>query len=654
MKSPLPIALAFVAIAVVVLWFAAGAADGPEPQPDDLRTHASGDVDRASSALPEPERTEQPRVVDPSPAPALQLEHPHAFTLRVRAVDEFGLPQGDRRVRIAPLGCTQNVMEQRTDDFGRAVVEWKGREKTMRMGLALGRGPLREIHVESGTPCDIVGLVPRDSGGMSFTIVSRGDGADGFVIGGSGGNIAEQKLQLVASTEPEDSIEARGGLHPHFRFSDRLLEGVSAPASPQALDALPLVGRSFRSVMRSAPRAGSTATAHEQDGNVTGIVFGPDGKPAAQQLVALMGDTEAPLATTRSDETGAYRFRDVKPGPARVRAGGQRMGLAEQSLVVGGVGATTVNVHLQTGQRIEGSATGRNGAPLRGWIVEYEALDGHWVDRALVRDDGAFTLPNLPGGAAKLLLRENSNAVPTAIVASVLPDSGAVKFDLSGESEPKGAIALRLPERAQRATDAAAGAAQQTARGNAQSSQAPIEISFGGTKVEGSNIRLDGSSFRLSNVAVDGAARSTGPSVRAWQVESGFCFSIPRAEDGSFTCSGLRAGYYRIEVCDVGYGTVDLGQHYVDGRSALDLGLVQLPRPGVLRLVGRKPGQIVELYHRRPSCDVRAVADLGERDQVELPAGTWILAYRTGEEPPKFGEVALEPGAEKLFDLTAR
>lgn len=654
MKSPLPYAIAAAVIAVVTLWFAAGSAEEPEPRPDDLPEQDNLDVDSASSALREDQRAEQPRVVDPPPASALQLEHPHAFTLRVRAVDEFGLPQGERRVRLAPLGCTQNVMEQRTDELGRAAVEWKGREKTMRMGIALGRGPLREITVDSGSPRDIVVLVPRDTGGMSFTIVSRGDGSDGFVIGGSGGGIAEQKLQLVASTEPEDSVAARGGLHPHFRFSDRLLEGTAAPASPQALDALPLVEKTFRSVVRSAPRAGSMTTDHEGNGIVTGIVFGADGKPAAQQLVALMGDTEAPLATTRSDESGAYRFRDVRPGPARVRAGGQRMGLAEQSLVVGGVGTTTANVHLQQGQRIEGSATGRNGAPLRGWIVEYEALDGHWVDRALVRDDGAFTLPNLPGGAARLLLRENSNAVPTAIVASVLPDSGAVTFALSGDAEPKGAISLRLPERAPRATDAAADSVQQTARGNSASSEAPIEISFGGTKIDSTNIRLDGSSFRLSNVAIDGAAGSTGPSVRAWQVESGFCFSIPRAEDGSFTCSGLRAGYYRIEACDVGYGTVDLGQHYVDGRGALDLGLVQLPRPATLRLFGRKPGQLVELYHRRPACDVRAAFDLGERDQVELPAGAWILAYRTDENPPKFREVELRPGVETSVDLTAR
>lgn len=654
MKSPLPYALAAAVISVVTLWFAAGSAEEPEPRPDDLPEQGNLDVDGASSALREDQRAEQPRVVDPPPTSALQLEHPHAFTLRVRAIDEFGLPQGERRVRLAPLGCTQNVMEQRTDELGRAAVEWKGREKTMRMGLALGRGPLREITVDSGSPRDIVALVPRDTGGMSFTIVSRGDGSGGFVIGGSGGGMADQKLQLVASTEPEDSVAARGGLHPFSRFSDRLLEGTAAPASPQALDALPLVERTFRSVVRSAPRAGSTTTVHEGNGIVTGIVFGADGKPAAQQLVALMGDTEAPLATTRSDESGAYRFRDVRPGPARVRAGGQRMGLAEQSLVVGGVGATTVNVHLLTGQRIEGSATGSNGAPLRGWIVEYEALDGHWVDRALVRDDGAFTLPNLPGGAARLLLRENSNAVPTAIVASVLPDSGAVKFELSGDAEPKGAIVLRLPERAPRATDAAADSVQQTARGNAASREAPIEISFGGTKIDSANIRLDGSSFRLSNVAIDGAAGSTGSAVRAWQVESGFCFSIPRAEDGSFTCSGLRAGYYRIEACDVGYGTVDLGQHYVDGRSALDLGLVQVPRPATLRLFGRKPGQIVELYHRRPACDVRAAFDLGERDQVELPAGAWILAYRTDENPPTFREVELRPGVETSVDLTAR
>ncbi len=650
MKSPLSISLAVAAIAVVALWFASDSTDGPQPDSSEALSQGNPDVDGASSALREESAPRHaPDVVAPSPTSELQLDHPYAFVLHIRAIDEFGLPQGDRRVRIAPLGCTQNVMEQRTDDSGRAILEWKGREKAMRMGLALGRGPLREITVESGATRNVVGLALRDSGGLSFSIVSRGDGKNGFFMGGGG----EQKLQLVASTESEDSVEKRAGLHPHGCFSDRLLDGVSAAASPKAIEGLPLVGRAFRSVLQRELQSREVAEVRAGGGTISGIVFGEDGKPAAQQLLALLGDSEAPLATARSDANGEYRFNDVRPGPLRIRAGGQRMGLAEQALHFGG-GTTTANLHLRLGQRIEGKATDQDGKPLAGWIVEYEAHDGQWVDRALVRDDGAFTLPNLPGGAARLLLRENSNAVPTAIVASVLPDSGAVHFDLSGDAAPNGSISLRLPERGSRPTDAASDVAPQNALVGELTKAGQFEISFGGAKNSGSTIQLNGSSFRLSNVVSEGAAGPSAASACAWQVESGFCFSIPRAEDGSFTCTGLRAGYYRIEVRDIGVGAIDLGQYYVDGQGPLDLGLVQMPRPGLLQLIGRKPGQQIELYHRRLTCDVRAVHDLGERDEVELPSGTWILAYRTDEGPPKFREVVLRPGTETAFDLSMR
>ena len=649
MKSPLPIALAVAAIAVVALWFAAGSADGPQPDLGEAMPQGNRDLDGATGALRGESAPEHARdLAEPSPGDVMQLDHPHAFTLRVRAIDEFGLPAGGRRVRIAPIGCTQNVMEERTDDLGRATVEWKGRTSSMRMGLALGRGPLREITVASGASMDIVGLVPRDTGGLSFTIVSRGDSKGGFVFGGQG----EQTLQLVASTEHEDSVEARIGLHPNARFSDRLLDDAPIAASPAALDALPLIGKLFTSTLDAGPKQNAGSAGTDTRGSITGVVFGADGKPAAQQLVALLGDSEAPLATTRSDASGMYRFEGIREGPARIRAGGQRMGLAEQSVVIGKVGATTANLHLQLGQRIEGKAMAADGNPLRGWIVEYESLDGQWVDRALVRDDGAFTMPNLPGGAARLLLRENSNAVPAAIVASVLPDSGPVTLDLSGEAEPKGAISLRLPERAPRVVEPAPDTASQAARSEPKN-DGQVEITFGGATAKDSTIQL-GDSFRLSNVAIAGTAGAPTASVSAWQVESGFCFSIPRAEDGSFTCSGLRTGYYRIEVRDIGLGAVDLGQHFIDGRATLDLGTAQLPRPATLRLKGRSQEQRIELYHRRAVCDVRAVQELGQRDTVPLPAGTWILASRTGEDAPTFREVVLQPGIETAVDLTPR
>ena len=644
MKTPLPLVVATAALAAVALWFVSGSGDEPLPIASAEAANSAREVESATSAAKDTDAASDARdVVAANATDAIDLELPHAFTLRVRAIDEFGLPQGGRRVRIAPIGCTQNVMEQRTDDSGHAVVEWKGRQSPMRMGLALGRGPVREIVVDSGAPRSFVGLVPRDSGSIAFTIQMNDNGWPAFDLGN---DVREQKLQLVASTDREDSIEERSGLHPHARFRDRVLDGAPIPPSPQALDALPLIGRVFTSVVGKqtdpTPQEARRAV-------VTGVVFGEDGKPAAQQLVVLFGEGDAPLATTRTDANGTYRFDAIRPGPARVRAGGQRAGLAEQTLVVGEVGATTANCNLQRGQRLEGKATAANGKPLQSWIVEYESLDGRWVDRALVRDDGAFTLPNLPGGAARLLLRENANAVPTAIVASVFPDSGAVTFALSGDAEPKGAISLRLPERAPRVDEVAA---KQDVQGTpAGAADRALEILVGGAPNEGATIRLDGSAFRLSTAATNGADGSHAASVFAWQVESGFGFLVPRAADGSFACAGLRAGWYRLEARDVGIGAIDLGQHFVDGKTTVDLGVVRLPEPGRLRLEDRKPGTTVELYHRRAWGDALAAEELGERNEVDVPAGTWLVMWRTGDGRVARREVVVESGKTATLRL---
>lgn len=639
MKSPLPIVVAIAALAAFALWLASDR--GAEPQPSvggEAATEAQK-IDALRVGSDEGPSLAARDVVAANADEAIDLELPHTFLLRVRAIDEFGLPQPDRRVRIAPLGCTQNVMAQRTDANGRAVVEWRGREPSMRMGIALGRGPVREIVVDSGAPRDFVGLVPRDSGSIAFTIQMNGNGSAAFDLGN---DVREQKLQLVTSTDSEDSIDERRGLHPHARFRDRVLDGAPIPPSPQALDALPLIGKVFTSVVGQ-----QTDPAPQEDRRavVTGVVFGEDGKPAAQQLVVLFGEGDAPLATARTDANGTYRFDAIRPGPARVRAGGQRAGLAEQTFVVGEVGATSANCNLQRGQRIEGKATAANGKPLQGWIVEYESLDGQWVDRALVRDDGAFTLPNLPGGAARLLLRENANAVPTAIVASVFPDSGAVTFALSGDAEPKGAISLRLPEGVARHDKAASGNGSESAN---QPAVETFESSLAGAQTEGGMVLLNGSAFRLSNAATDGAHAA---SVFAWQVESGFGFMVPRAADGSFTCAGLRAGWYRLEARDVGIGAVDLGQHFVDATTTVDLGIVRMPEPGRLRLEGRKPGTIVELYHRRAWGDALAAEELGERNEVDVPAGTWLALWRTGDGPIARREVVVESGKTATLRL---
>ena len=433
------------------------------------------------------------------------------------------------------------------------------------------------------------------------------------------------------------------------------------------LSGLRLVGSSYASIssfrVTFSPSVEQGPDAN-QFGTVRGTVFGEDGNPVANQVVCIGPSLDRSTQQTRSGDDGTFTFENQPIGPAEIRAGGGPQGLGRTTVLVVARGTTSANVNLRREQCIEGTALGENGKPLEDWFVEYEALDGSWVDRTRTRDGGKFLLANLPGGPGRLLLREEAHRVPTAVVPSVLPDSGPVAFDLASDRWPNGGIVVRVPEGNPLATAATSPEQPTPARAPdkaPESPATPIVLTFGDSNggAGNSTLHLDANSFRLADIVRERvnsgpsstSTNPTGIAVYAWQQESRLGFTIPRGEDGAFACGRLPPGYYRIEFHDVGSGWVDLGTHWIDGKGALDLGTVTRPPTGRLVLENRKPEMNVELYHQRACGDVRAARDLAERTDVALPAGSWRVLWRVGEDEIQSRAFVLQAGTTTVVDL---
>lgn len=654
--NPLVLLLALAGIAVLAFWFAGGTGEEPAPLPNETSEvadrstpeHAGGGVDGLPTEAKREEVAAEPEV--PS-----ELAMPHAFALRVRAIDEFGLPVKDQQIRLSPLDCTRNAFEQQTGEDGTVVLQWRGRTPSMRMAIAVGNNAPREITAESGSERILTMLASRSGGGLRFRISNssgQGNGAFAMVLE------ADDAIVTVGSTAKDDRLDQQVGLHPEATFADRLLGEAPAPDSSIELSS----AFSFLSIAdyRVQALGNVTIPTAPTTGTLTGLVYTEDGQPAKNQLVCYGPTPDRPVERGNTDEQGQFRFENVAPGFVEVRAGGGAGGLARQTAQVLAGQIANATLTLRREQRIAGSAIGPDQKPLADWFVEYEALDGSWVDRTRTKDDGTFVLANLQGCAGRLLLRESGDAVPAAVIASALPDSGDVVFDLSGDKAPNGSIALRVPEPpATAAVDEKA-----PAKDSEAATEVPPPVQANAESVSITLPTTAEHSIDLSNglsitsllsgriLQANAPPPPTEVSVFAWQQDSRLGFSIPRAEDGSFACGRLPAGFYRLEFRCRGLGTVDLGSHWVDGKGKLDLGTVQRPEPGRCRLQNVPQGAVVELYHRREHGDVRAHAGLEGRTEVDLPKGSWLAVWRVGEGPIRVRAFALRSGEATDVDLS--
>ena len=405
------------------------------------------------------------------------------------------------------------------------------------------------------------------------------------------------KLDLSRVLTYDNRVSAGGrpsmreGLHPAARFGDDSARVVEeAPATRE----IALSSRGIRldgSRLSFATEAVGSPTATDVRA-IAGTVFGSDGKPAAKLPIVLLGSGPQPLEQKETGDDGTFRFEGVAVGEFTVRAGGDARGLATTAATTT-QGTTPVTLHLQLGSCVRGKALTPAGAPLAKALVEWRALDNGWVDQTVVGDDGTFVFANLPGGPGHVLLlpADGARSLPLAMAPSVLPDSEGLElcFDPKG----RGAVVVE-PIR------------------SADDPRPQIRVVHADT----------------------GLVAGMFPPIKKAN-ENGQQASIQVAQP-RWTMAGLPAGFYDVELRLPAGGVRALGRHWCDGNGPVDLGRVEMPRPGEVQfaasadlLPADEAQRVLEIVALRSDLDVRAeLAPVPLDRPVQLPAGDYVLLFR--------------------------
>ena len=567
------------------LWFApsdpvlpqqAGAANGSAP---DAAAPVSGSprVDAAAAAR---------STATPNSADLDALAHPYMVELELFVVDALGLPVEGYTPLLGPVGCARNAADGATGPDGRVTLRWPTRQPQITIDLADPRGQVRRLTLRHDQPTKLALLGERKGGPVLRLAV--GGGATELVVDGG-------KLDLSRVVTNDRRVSAGGrptmheGLHPAARFGDDSARVVEAAPATREL-ALSGVRLDGSRLSFASEAVGSPATADARA--IAGTVFGSDGKPAAKLPVALLGSGPQPLARQQTGDDGTFRFEGIDAGDFTVRAGGDARGLATTAATTT-QGTTPVTLHLQLGSCVRGKALDPKGAPLAKALVEWRALDNSFVDQTEVGDDGTFVFANLPGGPGQVLLlpADGARSLPLAMAPSVLADSEGL--ELRGDPSGRGAIVVE-----------------------------PFRSG-------------DGPRPQIRVVHADtGLVAGMFPPIKKAN-ENGQQASIQVAQP-RWTMPGLPAGFYDVELRLPGGGVRALGRHWCDGNGPVDLGRVELPRPGEVQFAAiaellpvDEAQRALEIVALRSDLDVRAeLAPVPLDKPVQLPAGDYVLLFR--------------------------
>ena len=565
----------------------------------------SGDTPAAAPAAttPTPPAPDEQRVAVPTEeAVEPGLEHPFVYELVVRAVDRDGLPATNADVRLAPIDCALNQLDQHPGPDGTLVATWRGKTAAMTVAFETA-GATRSLSVKSGRNEIAVGA-PRLSGrGTTLFLSSR---LRGSIRVANGAGTVNDDL-VFSATDGAADLQARAGLHPHGYFGDHLAGGLAIANGPELrlLADFTEVGFRVRTAslafvdVQGQPTEAQVTT--PVTGTITGIVRGADGKPRPNVSISWGHEVDRPVARLTTDDNGEFRFDSVPEGYVELRAGGGDGGLARMRQFVSRGGVTAWDAQLDRASVLQGSARDKTGQPLAGWHVEW--FRGNAWDKCTIGSDGRWELPNQPGGVGTLLLiREGGDSkLPVAVIGDALPDSGDLAFSFDG-AVCQGQLQVEplLPE------------------------------------------ELDG----------------VGVTVRVWQEDTDRAADMDRVgETPVRQLAGLPAGWYRVQLHAAQCGMVDAGRHWVDGKSLVDLGRIQLPRPGVLRIerdAARLPAadqQVLEIWQRRADADIRAETLDAKTEATRLPAGDYVALWRNHAGQRCHSLFSVRSGQETMIRL---
>lgn len=586
---PLPIGALFVSATPKVIVAVGAACVGGwfffAPADPVLPSHGSASEGRAadpatpaSAAVPKDATAGERTAATPDATAIDALAHPYMLELQLLVLDPLGLPVAGYTPLLGPVGCARNEADAATGPDGRVTLRWPARQPQVTIDLADPRGQVRRVKLRHDAPAKLALLGERKGPGMVVRLDSSGGGTRPaeVVLGGARLELsnAESFLRAKASGRPT----MHEGLHPAARFGDdsaRLVEDATAAREfAVSTQGIRLDGSRFAFTVAGEAKTPAAADMRA----IAGTVFGSDGKPAAKLPIALLGSGPQPLAQQQTGDDGTFRFEGIDAGEFTVRAGGDARGLATAPATTT-QGTTPITLHLQLGSCVRGKALDPKGAPLAKALVEWRALDNSFVDQTEVGDDGAFVFANLPAGPGQVLLlpADGARRLPLAMAPSVLPDSEGI--ELRGDPNGPGAIVVE-----------------------------PLHGSEG-----------------------------QRPQIRVVHADTGLVVGMqPPNKKAQWSMVGLAAGFYDVELRLPGGGVRALGRHWCDGNGPVDLGRVELPRPGEVQfaaiaelLPADEAQRTFEIVALRSDLDVRAeLAPVPLDKPVQLPAGDYVLLFR--------------------------
>lgn len=590
------------------------------------------------SAASDREPLVPPREPSPEPPPEADLTHAFEFALEVGLRDGFGAPVRGARVYVAPEDCGFSQLPEATDGAGRAFATWPGRTGAMNVRVtAMVHGVLQPIRVVTLRDGEVVRIaLPVEGREQSlFALRDIADGEPPRRLSGRQRRAlqrlgrepdSEQRrervqqeldrldfvcgrsmlfFQAFACTECHDAGRVQPyrtlalagslapGLHPFARFEDLRVRGLGAEELDRRRDEWKQELKE-RSLEQAAQRMASRG--RRGDGPLlTGIVRGVDGEPAANAPVVWVATDGTVLASARTDVAGRYRLSGLAAGDVHVVAGGTQHGIAHLRRVMPNAGEVGWDAQLEATGLVRGRIAGIDARDAAGMRVEFVRAEGDWCAMTTVDDEGWFQAYDVPGTVDCLLWPERGGAgrLPLHHGVSALTDSSAVTLHLDEE----------LPHRAR--------------------------------------LRV--------HVGVPPRYRERAVEARLVQLATGRAtpLSVFGYED-ALTVEQLAAGPYAIEVGVPGLGWTGSAVVQVDGRGLWDLGRLNLPLPGRLRVLyvgDESPLQdgAYTICRRTEAVDVRVDARFGLRadphgnvaadpDVVELPVGQHVLVWRDGGE----------------------
>ena len=299
-----------------------------------------------------------------------------------------------------------------------------------------------------------------------------------------------------------------------------------------------------------------------------GLVLRADGAPAANERVALLDENGRSDDRTHTNDDGRFTIAVLGDGARTVRVGGGDHGIGVASIAPNDV-RQPARVVLDRGNVLRGHVAARTGDLGQRFRVEWHAADGSWCDATTTAENGDFTSSNVASTTGDVFVIAPDSRLPVAWAKRVSTNDILPLRD-------SGAVISRLVVRAPETTAAA-------------------------NEIE----------------------------VRAWQLDTGFGVTLWRGEDGRWRSDRLAAGSYAVEAIVRGAGAIDLGRHWLDGKTTVDLGPLVVPAPGRVRFTSASPLHGAELLHLRADFDTRvALDDVPLEHEVLLPAGEYVFAFR--------------------------